>query len=120
MQRFDLRVTAPVALQATKLVERVLEPFVILAVDLEQLAIADDLVEAGAAFKRGDLLEQQLVVASALHTLHDERFALAGEAADLKRRIDDREQQRHGHEGHAEQHQPAQGSRLGKAHDRQF
>ena len=51
MQRFDLRVTAPVALQATKLFERVLEPFVILAVDLEQLAIADDLLEAGAAFK---------------------------------------------------------------------
>ncbi len=92
----------------------------ILAVDLEQLAIADDLVETGAAFEGDNLLEQQLVVAGALYALHDELFALAGEAADLKRRIDDREQQRHGHEGHAEQHQPAQGSRLGEAHDRQF
>ncbi len=111
-QGLELRIAARVGLQWTKLFERELELFVILAVDLEQLAIADDLVEAGAAFEGGNLLEQQLVVAGALDALYDECFALAGEPANLKCRIDDREQQRHGHEGHAEQHQPAQGSRL--------
>ena len=85
-------------------------------VHLQQVTVADDLVEPRGAFKRADLLEHQLVVARAVHAMNDQLFAAVRQATHLNRGVDDRKQQRRCHEREADQHEPAQGPGTQQAH----
>ena len=77
-------------------------------VDVEQFAVADDLVQARGALQGTDFLEHALIVARTLHPVNHQLLAAIRQAIHLHGGIDDREQQRRGHDRETDEHQSAQ------------
>jgi len=91
--------------QGEQLVDGGDEAVVAARVAIEHLVIADDLIQARLALERVQFLEHALIVARALHAVHDQFLAAHAEAVHLHGAVDDGKQQRRGHDGETDEHQ---------------
>ena len=94
--------------QPEQLVDGGDQAVVVARIHIEQIAVADDLIQARGALERAYFLEHALIVAGGAHAVDHQLFAAGGQAIHLHGRIHDGEKQRRSHDGEADQHQPAQ------------
>ena len=77
-------------------------------VHLEQIGVADDLVEPRGALEGADFLEHHLIVAGPLHAVHHQLLAAVRQPVHLHRGVDRGEQQGCRHDGETDEHEAAQ------------
>ena len=77
-------------------------------IDIEQIRVPDDLIQARSALERAYFLEHALIVAGCPDAVDHQLFAAARQAIHLQGGVHDGEKQRRSHDREADQHQPAQ------------
>ncbi|HWM66914.1 MAG TPA: hypothetical protein VNO35_10045 [Steroidobacteraceae bacterium] len=93
---------------ALELHPRSREPRILAAVQLEQVGIAEDVIQTRGPFQRGDLTEQLLAGARRRDTLDNDLLTGISQLADLQRCGQHSDEERHGNQRQAEEHQSAQ------------
>ena len=93
---------------AVQLLARLAQEPVLGAKRLEELRVAEHVVQARGALEGGHLPEQRLAGTGVSDALEHDLLPGVGEVADLQDGDQNRDEQRHGHEGQADQHQSTQ------------